>query len=272
MKAKSPLFSELSGSMGIPEHGEFYTCKLMKDGTQRMGRKNIPSNPKTVDQEGWRNKFALCMINWDALSAGDKAAWNAAAIPYKMTGHNLFLRDCLGTTGKFYFADKDCLVMAEFPGTNFNGDEELRWSDDTTSREHTLIHFDFSAIPSTSTIIEAILSFVYELEAGDSGTGRTVNVFRLLGSWVENTVTWNNKPSYAGARSAFTTMPEEMQRFQFDVTEDVTKMVPGTWNNEGWALLYHSSVPHDDASMPGMRSREDPILRAWLKVNWKKPI
>jgi len=244
----------------------------MKDGAIRMIRKPIPSNPKTTDQEGWRNRFTLCSINWNNLSPEEKAQWNEDAIPYRMTGYDLFQKDCLGTTGKYYFADKDVLVMAKFPGTNFSGDHELRWSDDTTSREHTLIHFDFSDIPAGSTVLEAILSFIYENEAGEEGTDRTVDIFRHLGSWVESTVTWNTRPDYAAVRTAYTTMPEQMQRFQFDVVEDVRKMVSEVWTNYGWSLLYHSSVPNEDASYPGMRSREDPILRAWLKINWKKPI
>ncbi len=272
MKAKSPLYSELSGSIGVPGHAEFQTCRTMKDGTIRMSRKNIPSNPRTVDQEGWRNKFTLCSINWKALSPEQKKQWDKDAIPYRITGYNLFQMECLGTSGKYYFADKDVLVMQNYPGTNFSGEYELRWGDNATSREHTLIHFDFSDIPAESTILEAILSFVYENEAGWEGTGRVVDIFRHLGGWIEDEVTWNTKPSYAAVRTANTLMPLQMQRFQFNVIEDVRKMVSDTWTNYGWSLLYHSSVPSGEASYPGMRSREDKILRAWLKVNWKRPI
>lgn len=272
MKTKNPLYSELRGSIGIPQHGEYYTCKTMKDGTIRMIRKPIPSNPRTVDQEGWRNKFILSSINWNALSPEQKKQWNEDAIPHRITGYDLFMKDSLGTTGKFYFADKDVLVMQNYPVTNFNGEHELRWGDDATSREHTLIHFDFSEIPAESVILEAILSFVYENEAGWEGDGRIVDIYRHLGSWVEDEVTWNTKPSYAAVRTAYTPMPSQMQRFEFDVVEDVKKMVPGTWTNHGWSLLYHEDGPGGQASHPGMRSREDIILRAWLKINWKKPI
>lgn len=258
--------------MGVPEHAEFYTCRTMKDGTIRLNRKSIPSNPKTVDQQGWRNKFTLCSINWKNLSPEEKKQWNKKAIPYRMTGYDLFQKDCLGTTGKYFFADKDVLVMKKFPTTNFSGDYELRWSNDVTSREHTLIHFDFSEIPVDSTVIGAILSFVYETEAGHPGTGRWLELYRLLGGWVEDEVTWNTKPAYHTVTTNVAMMPYQMQRFEFDVVEDVKKMVAETWTNYGWALQYYSSLPHEHASYPGMRSREDVILRAWLKINWKKPI
>ena len=51
----------------------------------------LPADPKTASQLVRRNKFKLAVIEWQALTDEQKAAWNRAARSAKRGGYHHFL-------------------------------------------------------------------------------------------------------------------------------------------------------------------------------------
>lgn len=90
----SALVSEFSGKQGstVASHN--------RNGPYFRNR-TVPVNPNTLPQQGARNDMALASRAWQALTAAQRAAWNAAASfitffdrlgrPYHPTGHQYFV-------------------------------------------------------------------------------------------------------------------------------------------------------------------------------------
>lgn len=81
-KVTGPLFSlDARGTVG-----ESITYSIWK-GINYVRRRVVPENPQTALQQAIRQSFSDAVLNWQSLSAGDKALWDAAA-PDGMSGFN----------------------------------------------------------------------------------------------------------------------------------------------------------------------------------------
>lgn len=90
----SALVSEFSGAQGstVASHNRFGPY---------FRNRVIPVNPNTLSQQNARNDLTLISKAWAALTAAQRAAWNAAASlitlfdplgrPYSPTGHQYFI-------------------------------------------------------------------------------------------------------------------------------------------------------------------------------------
>jgi len=56
---------------------------------------NLPKNPRTEDQQNWRQVFQEGAEQWQLLSDEQKKIWNEKAIGKNLYGYNLFLSDYL---------------------------------------------------------------------------------------------------------------------------------------------------------------------------------
>ena len=54
-----------------------------------------PKNPQSPDQQANRGKFGEAIDAWQALTPEEKESYNQKAIGKKMSGYNLFLRECM---------------------------------------------------------------------------------------------------------------------------------------------------------------------------------
>jgi Chitobiase/beta-hexosaminidase C-terminal domain len=123
----------------------------------------------------------------------------------------------------------------------------------TTTPEYlrTLWQFDLSSIPSTATIVSAVIKGTPETVTDSSGTN-TINVsaYRMTSPWTQSTATWNNSGGNSANYASTPTATNNMYEFgtdnspaayltccSLDVTADVQAIVNGTHPNYGWVLV-----------------------------------
>lgn len=52
-----------------------------------------PYNPRTVEQQANRTRFAILVFNWQSLTLSEKASYNKRARSRRMSGMNLFIKE-----------------------------------------------------------------------------------------------------------------------------------------------------------------------------------
>ena len=118
------------------------------------------------------------------------------------------------------------------------------------------VRFDLSGIPSGATINQATLRLYYESYSLSDPTGKFVNVHRVLGSWSESTITWNNAPSFSSTITDSVRFPSYFDWIEWSVTDDVQDMVDGTVTNYGWCVKFETEDLSSGYSLAHFRSKE----------------
>ena len=162
----------------------------------------------------------------------------------------------------------DAYVWKYYPDDNFGSDDKLYIDDGSNFTRRIFICFDLSSIPSGSTILSAKIRLYYY---GGDQTGRQVNVHRVLASWNESSITWNNQPSFDSTPSTSINMPSSYGWVEFDVTEDVQKMFNGEIPNYGWCIKFNTENV-SDSSTYYFYSRERSSDIPELYVEYSPPI
>lgn len=112
---------------------------------------------------------------------------------------------------------KDALVYEWYPNTTY-GDLGYVYVKSyllTSGRnQRTLVEFDISSIPDNAIITSAIL----KLDCYAAIAGRTYEIRRITGSWVEAEVTWNTQPAITETNGVDVTSPAATGWWEKDVT------------------------------------------------------
>lgn len=95
MKARSSLVEELRKSMNKRLFQSQITAQTNKFSGMRIGRSTAPGPSNTPDQITWRAKYAACVVDWNALTPEQQAAYQEDADKRKITAFNQFMSDCL---------------------------------------------------------------------------------------------------------------------------------------------------------------------------------
>jgi len=87
-KWKSPIMSDIRNKLG-----DSVVFSIWK-GRNYFRSYVIPANPRTNAQKANRAVLSELVKRWQAIinTAGKKAAWNAEALPYLISGFNLFMK------------------------------------------------------------------------------------------------------------------------------------------------------------------------------------
>lgn len=178
-----------------------------------------------------------------------------------------------------YGSGKDASIHAAMPNTNDGTGERLTvrngvgnplypppagsWQIDT------LIWFSLASVPAGSTIDSATLMLYYCDNKDNNPAGRTLSLFSANLPWNENTLTWNNQPTYPVATSVSSSVPASCPSWMaWDVTADVQDFVAGTTLNYGWKIT--DITPWNDYNIPitYFRSRDyvNTTERPYLEV------
>lgn len=99
----------------------------------------------------------------------------------------------------------------------------------------TLISFDLNSL-NGKTIISAELSLYKYDYYYYSPYGRTYNIHRITQNWNENSVKWNNRPSYDNSITDSDIVPSDYNWMTWNVTEDVQDFADEIFDNYGWML------------------------------------
>jgi len=132
---------------------------------------------------------------------------------------------------------EDSYICSNDPDKNFGNNEKLLVSEWAGGLQYSFLKFDLSSIPQNVIVISASLKLFY-LERAGNPEGKTVDCFRVLGSWSESSITWNSMPSYSSIKSDSCVVPSDLGEWLiWDVTSDVRDFVNGFYGNYGWVLI-----------------------------------
>lgn len=117
-----------------------------------------------------------------------------------------------------------------------------------TSNIRSLLQFDLSSIPSSATVTSAKLSLYYKTSAstGDHSGSNESYVRKVISSWDESTVTWDNQPSLSTAgQLMLSKSTSATQDFvDIDVTDLVRDWVAAPSSNFGLMMLLQNESPY----------------------------
>lgn len=150
---------------------------------------------------------------------------------------------------------QDAYISEWYANQNFGSNSALFVSQYKQPKDdyRSLLHFDLSSIPSSSTIEKAeLLLCMYRNEVI---TDIYVNVHRLLNNWNQYTVTWSSAPSFSSMidGSLFVSGATPLGPHSIDVTDLV----------KGW---YDGSIPNNGMMLVGNEMNND--LVAFRSTNY----
>jgi hypothetical protein len=110
--------------------------------------------------------------------------------------------------------------------------------------QRSLLEFDLSHIPVNATITSAKLTLFADNYQSVNVSGHSTltgnnssKLKRILSSWEEDSVTWNNQPATSSTDFvALTTSTSSTQNYELDVLSDVMDMINNPSKNHGWML------------------------------------
>ena len=125
---------------------------------------------------------------------------------------------------------KDATIVSGLPNNSNTGISIGNHATDGEFRS--LLQFDLASIPANSTIVSATLELYMIINLQAEAGNTAVTSHRLLSSWTEATVTWNNAPSFAPTVDPSTNVVLSSW-VQFDVSNLVDDWVTGGATNHG---------------------------------------
>ncbi len=140
---------------------------------------------------------------------------------------------------------KDSYIYSAQPNTNF-GSAGLNIGQSNSGTYRSLLEFDLSSIPANAVVISATLQLYHIVNHAPEGNGPDmlplIYADSLNGSWVENTVTWNNAPTSTNRGDPALDFNFFPGWHDFDVSNIVDGWVSGTFSNFGLRMRGDASV------------------------------
>jgi hypothetical protein len=157
-------------------------------------------------------------------------------------------------------AGKDAEINSEFPDAATGLFETyliVHWAGN--ARSIGLIEFDLSGIPSGSTISSATLSLFHH---ANSCLGCEYDVFQVITSWAEATVTFNTRPLLHPVPVASLVIGDSATQVfrSWDVTSLVSGWVSGAFTNDGMSI---EEVPVMGSAAVYFASSDNPTAANW---------
>jgi hypothetical protein len=201
------------------------------------------------------------------LSPGEQQNYNEEAAPLGLTGFNLYMQQYMLVQKTLISCTKDTYISEHYNTTNYGQSDKLVLFDMATWVQRILIYFPLLVIPLGSTIVSARIALFYQGESGTPAPSKVLKVHRILASWVETVVTWNNAPSYDASPTSSTTLGDEGRWCYFFVTNDVQDFVDSVKLNHGW-LIKFDDEDADPESEPSYSSRQAALRLPYLEVSY----
>jgi hypothetical protein len=132
---------------------------------------------------------------------------------------------------------KDAEVMSIFPEGNFGDTTFLSVGIFTVPFARSYLQFDLSSVPSEAVIIDANLGLYYDNSY--ELTSLPVGLYRVTESWTEETVTWDNQPTYFSEPSDIQILSNEQSNdfVYWQIIDLVEQWLAGSVDNYGMVLL-----------------------------------
>ena len=158
---------------------------------------------------------------------------------------------------------KDAVIESIAPDQNFGNQTMFAvfsWtSSGVFNNARALIQFDFSSIPSQTSIAKAELSLYWKPYSNltDQTGENAFSIYRVTQPWTESTVTWNNQPTFNNTPKVAVpkTMAVDQSLLNIDVTTMVQDMINNPSSNFGFMLQLNNEFPY---SLVILASSNDP--------------
>ncbi|MBS7632156.1 DNRLRE domain-containing protein, partial [Candidatus Bathyarchaeota archaeon] len=180
----------------------FHYASYGSKGTNNAGRAEFAWVPeKTGTYFVWAGMppSFLTLAEWQ--TAGSVSAVLSCVLFLDVVKKTVSLSlDCVGEFNVATIeADADASVYAWPPDQNFGNEHELYVGlHKGCDLGYAYLHFDLSSIPSNAHILSARLNLHFDLAIWDSHYEMLrLNAYFVTQPWDEQTITWDNKPSYA---------------------------------------------------------------------------
>jgi hypothetical protein len=160
----------------------------------------------------------------------------------------------------------DSYVYSGSAGTNYgNSPQLISGLGNRADRIYRIyIKFDLSEIPANAVIFGANL-YLYKYSGS---TGVAMNVHRVLSGWEENTINWNNKPSYEPAYTDRRASPSNDNWMFWNVTRDVRGFVDGSYSNHGWYIKHNDETTLNTRVYFRSKEYTDPSQVPYLYIEY----
>lgn len=171
----------------------------------------------------------------------------------------------------------DALITQLYPDSSFGWHPDYNasmWTYNGNLKEvRSLIKFDLSAIPTGATITSANLSLYAATNAMSSypgqptyGSNNASYLKKVTAPWGENTVTWNNQPSFTTTDQVFLQQAaSDSQDYQLNIQQFAQQWVDNPAQNYGAVLDMISSSAYN-ALIFGSSDNTVPSLRPKLEI------
>ena len=132
---------------------------------------------------------------------------------------------------------KDAEVMSISPEGNFGDTAYLSVGIFTVPFARSYLQFDLNSIPSEAVIIDANLGLYYD--SSYELTSLPIGLFRVTESWTEDTVTWDDQPTYLQQPSDIQILSKEQNNgfVYWQIIDLVEQWKAGIIDNYGMVLL-----------------------------------
>ena len=213
-----------------------------------------PSDPEQLEEEDFRHLNEDCRYELTALEDGSYLI--TAAIPREWLDNSAVVYPVTLNASITVYNNSnqvsDSFVDEASPNSNYGGENYFRIGCSSSKRKFSFIRFDAfsSSLPAAPHVItSANLHFRFRSGQTTCGTGV---IWRVISSWSENSITWNNMPSYQYPdyieEAAVSWNGSYLYAYDFDVTELAAGWKAGTYPNQGVMLSYASHWYNDTNS------------------------
>ena len=132
---------------------------------------------------------------------------------------------------------KDAGINTYNPDTNWEDRDSFGAGNSTIDTVRAYIQFDLSTIPADARITDADLRLYHHSAWGSDAF--TIGLYKVTGSWLENTVTWNNQPTSSSNAEFLRSIPAGSVNYwrYWDIDDLVQGWLDGTITNRGMLLM-----------------------------------
>jgi len=182
---------------------------------------------------------------------------------------------CIDLILTFYPTD-DTYASHPHPDENYGSSEDIRitneygvngssgWTDVAYVRFNLwdLRHF------RDLEITFAELNFYYHNYEGTDPAGRDLNLYRVTSDWDEDTLTWNNQPTFESEPISSATVPSSTGKWiTWDITSDIQSLIDNhEFYHDGYRILDNNywGLPNIPTTM--VKSKENESFRPYIDV------
>lgn len=169
-----------------------------------------------------------------------------------------------------FLAAADAFVNKSNLNFNYGSYQYVSVNSNSSYCHRTFIKFDVSSIPAGSTIVSAILKLYTYPPASGNPIGRIYDCHRVLATWAEASITFNNQPTYFAAPTFSSNTIAPPGWMTWDVKSNVQDFVNGVLQNYGWIIKDRSETSPGTTGL-NFRSRDYSLNQPVLEVDYTLP-